>query len=197
MIEIPLPVPRLCLSLAFEDIDTSKPRPSSAQHDQAVKQAAQALDAVTAFSKYGVTVEDFSARVIDGSTIAYNDEPLTFTAAHNAPFDPNFHVATGKGVRYEFIYAAEGSKLFLRIVTSFGKPEETVDGVLATRIGLTALEILEGHEVHPTVFPAPAPLKLGLRHALHFLYQNIINGLLAIPFGYFLLFLYTFLERCG
>jgi hypothetical protein len=196
MIEIPVPVPRLCLTLAFENMDNSKPRPSNAEHDAAVKKAAQALDDVIHFSQHGVTAQDFSGRVIDGSTIAYNDSPLTFTAAHNAPFDPDFHVASGKAIRYEFIYDKE-DKLFLRIVTSFGKPEETVDGVLAVRVGLTALEILQGQAVHPTIFPPPAPLKLGVHHALQFLYQNIVKGLLAIPFGYFLLFVYTLLQRMG
>jgi hypothetical protein len=199
MIQIPIPVPRLCLSLAFEDIpssSSSKPRPSSAEHDAAVKKAAQAVDDMIHYSQHGVTPQDFSARVIDSSTIPHSDGPLTFAAAHNAPFDPDFHVATGKGIRYEFLYDKE-DKLFLRIVTSFGKPEETVDGVLAVRVGLTALEILQGQAVHPTIFPPPDPLHFGVHHALQFLYHNVLHGLLAIPVGYFLLFQYTLLERCG
>ena len=204
MITIPIPVPRLCLSLEF-DIDKAGERPSSDCHDAAIKEAARVVDGFIDFSKYGVTPDAFSARVIDGSAID-PDRPLSFTAAHSAPFDPNFHVAYGgPAIRYEFIYSENHiqdapdtpSKLFLRIVTSFGKPEETIDGVLATRIGLTAMEILQGNDVHPTIFPKHPSVPFGLRNVFNFIHHNILNGLLAIPIGYMQLYLYSILETLG
>lgn len=208
MVHIPTPVPRLCLTFEF-DIDGTKVRPSNEQHDVAIKEAAKAVDNFIHFSQHGVTPDAFAAKVMDGTTID-PDRQLRFTSAHNAPFDPNFHVAYGgPAIRYEFIYSDihpmdsqtttsnKTSKLFLRIVTSFGKPEETIDGVLATRIGLTALEILEGNEVHPTIFPRHPPAPIGLRMISKFLYHNVMNGLLAIPYGYMMLYMYTLLDKMG
>ena len=203
-ISIPLPAPRLCLSLEFE-IEKSDKRPSNDRHDAAIKEAARAVDGFISFSKYGVTSDAFSARVVDSSDID-PDRQLSFTAAHNAPFDPNFHVAYGgPAIRYEFIYADRHpndpantrSKLFLRIVTSFGKPEETIDGVLATRIALTAMEILEGNRIHPTVFPKHPPVQFGIRQGLNFFYHNVLHGLLAIPIGYLQLYMFSILESMG
>jgi hypothetical protein len=172
MFKIPVPIPRLCLSFEF-DIGTSK-HPSTNQHDATIKKAARVLDQSIVFSMHGVTMDAFSAKVVDGNTLD-PERQLTLTTAHNSPFDPNFHVAIGgPAIRYEFIYSDQrdssnpSSKLFLRIVTSFGKPEETIDGVLATRIGLTAIEILQGNKVQPTIFPQHPPLKLHIRHILNF-----------------------------
>ena len=204
MVRIPIPVPRLCLTLEF-DIEKSGERPSNDRHDAAIKQAARVVDGFISFSKHGVTPEAFSAKAIDGSDID-PDRELSFTAAHNAPFDPNFHVAYGgPAIRYEFMYSGNyandsphaPSKLFLRIVTSFGKPEETIDGVLATRIGLTAMEILEGNEVHPTIFPKHPPVPFGIRQAFNFFHHNVLNGLLAIPIGYLQFYLFSILEAIG
>lgn len=204
MVHIPIPVPRLCLSLEF-DIEKSGQRASNDRHDAAIKEAARVVDGFISFSKFGVTSDAFSAKVIDGTEID-PDRQLSFTAAHNAPFDPNFHVANGgPAIRYEFIYSDNHSndspdtpsKLFLRIVTSFGKPEETIDGVLATRIGLTAMEILQGNEVHPTIFPKHPPVPFGMRQVFNFFHHNILNGVLAIPIGYLQLYLFTMLEKLG
>jgi hypothetical protein len=200
MIHIPVPVPRLCLSYEF-DVATTK-HESTDQHDAAIKKAAQLLDAITSFSKHGVTAAAFSAKVIDGKTID-PDHELTMNIVHNSPFDPNFHVPKGgPAIRYEFIYAdkidsSSSDKLFLRIVTSFGKPEEAIDGVLATRIGLTAIEILEGNEIHPTIFPQLPPLHYGFPHILKFLYHNVLNGILVIPFAYLWMYIYISLEKVG
>lgn len=200
MVHIPVPVPRLCLSFEF-DISTTK-HESIAEHDAAIKKAAQMVDDTTSFSKHGVTTEAFSAKVIDGKVIE-PDHQLTLNQVHNSPFDPTFHVAKGgPAIRYEFIYAekidaSSSDKLFLRIVTSFGKPEEVIDGVLATRIGLTAMEILEGKEAHPTIFPQLPPLHFGFRHILNFLYHNVLNGILTIPFAYLWMYLYISLEKLG
>jgi hypothetical protein len=175
MVHIPVPVDRLCLTLEF-DIDTPRERPSNDRHDSAIKEAARVVDGFINFSKHGVTADAFRAKVIDGTEID-PDRQLSLSVAHNAPFDPNFHVAHGgPAIRYEFIYADKqltgspdtSSKLFLRIVTSFGKPEETIDGVLATRIGLTAMEILQGNEVYPTIFPKHPPVSFGIRQAFNF-----------------------------
>ena len=204
MVHIPVPVERLCLSLEF-DIEKSGKRLSNDRHDAAIKEAARAVDGFISFSKHGVTPDAFSAKVIDGSDID-PDRQLSFTAAHNAPFDPNFHVAYGgPAIRYEFVYADNHpndpadtpSKLFLRIVTSFGKPEEAIDGVLATRIGLTAMEILEGNEIHPTIFPKHPPVPFGIRQIYNFFYHNVLHGLLAIPIGYLLFYLSNILEALG
>lgn len=204
MVHIPIPVPRLCLSLEF-DIEQSGKRPSNDRHNAAIKEAAHAVDGFISFSKYGVTPDAFSAKAIDGTDID-PDRILSLGAAHNSPFDPNFHVAQGgPAIRYEFIYSDKHptdppdtqSKLFLRIVTSFGKPNETIDGVLATRIGLTAMEILQGNEVHPTVFPKHPPLLFGGRHVLNFFHHIILNGLLAKPIGYLQLYLFSILEMLG
>jgi hypothetical protein len=204
MVKIPIPVPRLCLCFEF-DIESIEKRPSNAEHDAAIKQAARTVDGFIDFGKFGVTENAFSAKVIDGKAINPDGE-LTLKATHNAPFDPNFHVAHGgPAIRYEFIYSDKdtknnddnSSKLFLRIVTSFGKPEETIDGVLATRIGLTAIEILQGNEVHPTIFPRYPPLTFGMRQLFNFFHHNVLNGMLAIPFGYIQLYLYTLLEQLG
>jgi hypothetical protein len=200
MVHIPAPVPRLCLSYEF-DIATTK-HESVAQHDAAIKKAAQIVDDITSFSKYGVTAEAFSAKVINGKTID-PDHQLTLNKVHNSPFDPNFHVPKGgPAVRYEFIYAdkmdaSTSDKLFIRIVTSFGKVEEVIDGVLATRIALTAMEILEGNETHPTIFPQLPPLHFGFRHILNFLYHNVLNGILTIPFAYLWMYIYISLETVG
>jgi hypothetical protein len=204
MVKISTPIPRLCLCYEF-DFETTQKYPSSAQHDAAIKQAAKLLDGLINFSKFGAISDAFSAKVIDGTAIN-PDGQLTFKAAHNAPFDPNFHVAHGgPAVRYEFIYSykdpkditATSSKLFLRIVTSFGKPEETIDGVLATRVGLTAIEILQGNEVHPTIFPQYPPVSFGMRQLSKFLYHNILHGLFAIPFGYLQLYFLNLFEHLG
>ena len=204
MVHIPIPVPRLCLSLEF-DIEKSEERPSNERHDAAIKEAARTVDSFINFSQHGVTPDAFSAKVVDGADID-PDRQLSFASAHNAPFDPNFHVASGgPAIRYEFVYSDhhpndspdKPSKLFLRIVTSFGKPEETIDGVLATRIGLTALEILQGNEVHPTIFPKHKPVPFGMRQVFNFFYHNILNGLLAIPVGYIQFYLFSILEKLG
>ena len=204
MVTIPIPVPRLCLSLEF-DIEKSGERPSNDRHDAAIKEAARVVDGFISFSKYGVTPDAFSAKVIYGSEID-PDRPLSFNAVHNAPFDPSFHVASGgPAIRYEFIYSDKHpndspeipSKLFLRIVTSFGKPEETIDGVLATRIGLTAMEILQGNEIHPTIFPKHPPVPFGMRQVFNFFHHAVLNGVLAIPIGYFQLYLFSLLEKLG
>ena len=204
MVHIPIPVPRLCLSLEF-DIEKSKERPSNERHDAAIKEAARTVDSFINFSQHGVTPDAFSAKVVDGTDID-PDRQLSFASAHNAPFDPKFHVASGgPAIRYEFVYSDrhpndspdKPSKLFLRIVTSFGKPEETIDGVLATRIGLTALEILQGNEVHPTIFPKHKPVPFGMRQVFNFFYHNILNGLLAIPVGYMQFYLFSILEKLG
>jgi hypothetical protein len=204
MVKIPLPVPRLCLCFEF-DIESIEKRSSNAEHDAAIKQAACTVDGFIDFSKFGVTANAFRAKVIDGKAINPDGE-LTLKAIHNAPFDPNFHVAHGgPAIRYEFTYsnidtkntADNSSKLFLRIVTSFGKPEETIDGVLATRIGLTAIEILQGNEVYQTIFPRHPPLTFGYRQRFNNFIHNVLNGKLAIPLGYIQLYLYTLLEQLG
>jgi hypothetical protein len=140
MVHVPIPVPRLCLQMEF-DIDMNAAPLSSDRHDAAVKEAARAVDKFISFSQFGVTPEDFSGRAVLGSAINPN-QPLTLATAHAIPFDPTFHVAAtsggGAAIRYEFIYndihpihsKTTSSKLFLRIVTSFGKPNETIDGVL-------------------------------------------------------------------
>jgi hypothetical protein len=201
MVKIPIPVPRLCLSFEF-DIETSE-HPSTDQHDAAIKKAARVLDDFIGFSKHGVTADAFSAKAIDGDTLD-PDRQLTLAVAHNSPFDPNFHVAIGgPAIRYEFIYSDKRdsshpcSKLFMRIVTSFGKPNETIDGVLATRVGLTAIEILQGNEVNPTIFPQYPPLKIGMRHIGNFFNHIILHGILAIPLGYVSMYLQIILERLG
>ena len=204
MVTIPIPVPRLCLSLEF-DIEKSGERPSNDRHDAAIKEAARVVDGFISFSKYGVTPDAFIAKVIDGNDVD-PDRQLSFNAVHNAPFDPSFHVASGgPAIRYEFVYSDKHpndspeipSKLFLRIVTSFGKPEETIDGVLATRIGLTAMEILQGNEIHPTIFPKHPPVPFGMRQVFNFFHHNILNGVLAIPIGYLQLYLFSLLEKLG
>ena len=53
-------------------------------------------------SLHGAIPDAFSAKGIDGSDID-PDWQLSFTAAQNAPLDPNFH--GGPAIRYEFIYA--------------------------------------------------------------------------------------------
>ena len=204
MVHIPIPVPRLCLSLEF-DIEKSEERPSNERHDAAIKEAARTVDSFIHFSQHGVTPDAFSAKVVDGADID-PDRQLSFASAHNAPFDPKFHVASGgPAIRYEFIYSDhhpndspdKPSKLFLRIVTSFGKPEETIDGVLATRIGLTALEILQGNEVHPTIFPKHKPVPFGMRQYFNFIRHCTLTDLLAIPIGYMQFYLLGILEKMG
>ena len=65
MIGIPAPIPRLCLSLEF-DIERTAERPSAESHDAAIKEAARVVDGFINFSKFGVTPDAFSAKVIDG-----------------------------------------------------------------------------------------------------------------------------------
>jgi hypothetical protein len=131
------------------------------QHVAAVKEAARCLHRSNGFMKYGVTVGSFCARTFTVTPHDDDDDPpvMDFALVHNLPFDPNFH-------GYEFLYDtntvvtnAPVSKMYLRIVTSFGKLEEVIDGVTAVRIG---------NEPYPTIFPNVPPFRFGVRHAINF-----------------------------
>jgi hypothetical protein len=198
MNQVSLPAPRLCLTLAFDLVDAKvllllQAADQQQQHDAAVKEAARCLHRSNGFMKYGVTADAFCARTITVTPHDDDDPPvMDFASVHNLPFDPNFHVASGgPAIRYEFLYDtntvvtnAPVSKMYLRIVTSFGKLEEVIDGVTAVRIGLTAMEILHGNEPYPTIFPNVPLFRFGVRHAINFLYYVVGMSMLAIPIGY-------------
>jgi hypothetical protein len=49
---------------------------------------------------------------------------------------------------------------------------------------LTALEILQGNEVHPTIFPKHPPVHFGIRQIMNFFNTVVLNGMCAIPIAY-------------
>ncbi|CAB9526985.1 expressed unknown protein [Seminavis robusta] len=166
-----LPAMRLCLSYAF-DLDEVVVNADSKVHNDAVKQAAKVLAEASGIRTEGLADPSlpFEARVYQGSN-------LTVEQIHQAPFDPTFHVANGgPAVRYEFWYDQNPSQpqLLFRVVTSFGTAAETIDGVMASRVGFTAMEILEGNTPNATVFPKHEPLHFGLSHCLRFV--RIVGG---------------------
>jgi hypothetical protein len=188
MYKVSLPAPRLCLSFEFE-LEKPLLNPSTEVHDAACKQAAAML------AKFADTqIEDakdpsaaFSARVVSSRDLSLNK-------VRNYPFDPDFHVADGgPAVRYEFFYDKDLPKMFFRVVTTFGDPTETVDGVFATRVGLHTMEILQGNEMNKSIFPKHPPFTFGFRHNVNFIQQAVLGGL---PFvGYFKMYLCIFLEK--
>jgi hypothetical protein len=97
-------------------------------------------------------------------------------------------------VRYEFFYDRELPKLFLRVVTSFGDPTQTIDGVFAIRVGLHAMEILQGNEINLSVSHKRPPLIFGLRQQVNFVQQVLVGGILAILWGYIKMYLCILLE---
>jgi hypothetical protein len=188
MYKVPLPAPRLCLSFEFE-LDKPLLNPSTEVHDAACKQAAAAL------AKFADTkIHDakdpsaaFSGRVVSSQNLSLNK-------VRNYPFDPDFHVANGgPAVRYEFFYDKDLPKLFVRVVTAFGGPAETVDGVFATRVGLHAMEILQGNEMSKSIFPKHTPFTFGFRHGINFIQQAVLGG--NPWFGCFKMHLCIFLEK--
>jgi hypothetical protein len=187
MFKVSLPAPRLGLSFEFE-LDKPLSNPSSEVHDAACKQAAAALAnfADTQVQDAKDPSAPFSARVVSSQNLCLNK-------VHNYPFDPDFHVANGgPAVRYEFFYDKELPKLFLRVVTTFGDLAETVDGVFATRVGLHAMEILQGNEMNKSIFPKHPPFTYGFRHKVNFIQQVRVGG--HPWWGYIKMYLCIFLE---
>jgi hypothetical protein len=185
--KVSLPAPRLCLSFEFE---TEKPllNPSTEVHDAACKQAAAMLAkfADTQIHDAKVPSAAYSARVV-------SSQNLSLDKVHNYPFDPDFHVAYGgPAVRYEFFYDKDLPKMFFRVVTTFGDREETVDGVFASRVGLHAMEILEGKEMNKAIFSKHSPFTFGFRHIVDFIQQAVLRC--SHWFGYFKMYLCILLE---
>jgi hypothetical protein len=187
MYKVSLPAPRLSLSFEFE-LDKPLSNPSTEVHDAACKQAAAALANFADTQIQGAKDPSaaFSARVVSSKDLSLNK-------VQNYPFDPDFHVANGgPAVRYEFFYDKELPKMFFRVVTTFGDLDETVDGVFASRVGLHAMEILQGNEVNKSIFPKHPPFTLGFRHSFNFI-QFVLGGLPCV--GYFKMYLCIFLEK--
>jgi hypothetical protein len=188
MYKVSLPAPRLCLSFEFE-LDKPLLNPSTEVHDAACKQAAAALANSAHTQIHGAKDPSaaFSARVVSSKDLSLNK-------VRNYPFDPDFHVANGgPAVRYEFFYDKELPKMFFRVVTAFGDLDETVDGVFASRVGLHAMEILQGNEMNKSIFPKHPPFTYGFRHSFNFIQQVRVG---SNPwFGYFKMYLSIFLEK--
>jgi hypothetical protein len=83
--------------------------------------------------------------------------------------------------------------MYFRVVTSFGADlAEAVDGVFASRVGLHAMEILQGNEMDKSIFPKHPPFTFGFRHSFNFI-QFVLGGLPYV--GYFKMYLCIFLEK--
>lgn len=165
-----LPASRLALTFAF-DLDEIVTSPSSSVHDAACKKAAAHLSSLHRVKNpcdckfSGDRPSPFQARALIG-------RGLTLQQVHHSPFDPAFHVANGgPAIRFEFWYDQEEPKMFLRVVTGFGTFAQTIDGVLAARIGFHTIEVLEGQTMRDPIFPKPPPLHYGLRQQINFIRQ--------------------------
>ena len=168
VIGAPLPSSRLCMTFSFELKSVVTEPKSSEAHDAAVKQAAAFLARTADVKRRSKSNVDSWAPFQGRATKAIY---LTLSKVHNAPFDPCFHLANGgPAVRYEFWYDQASPRMYLRVVTSFGEESQTIDGVMSVRIGLHAMEVLEGNEMKQTIFPRYPPFRYGRRHQLNFLH---------------------------
>jgi hypothetical protein len=163
-----LPSNRLCLVYEF-DIPELVVSPSESEHDVAVQKAATATGKVAATSVRAT---------------AYIRSNPSISSVQHEPFDPTFHVANGgPAARFEFVYDDKHPKMFVRIVTSLGDTAEMIiDGVLATRIALHTMELLEGNEMSKSIFPEAAPLHYSWRHRVNF-FQEIFGTKARVIFA--------------
>ena len=135
---IPTPAPVLCLSFSF-DLPTSHARRAYERLSDAA-----ALEAVRqACSKTGwhdPTTCDARVVFIDGPSAP----SVSFEDAHNDVRDEHmrrFMFTFTGGVRYEFMVIAK-ERLVMRVFVDL----PAIDGVLSTRSGLYAMQLIEGKE---------------------------------------------------
>jgi hypothetical protein len=171
MFKTKLPSSNLGLSFLF-DLSAIAAGPSTDEHDSACKKAA-------------AIICHFEPALVRAWASSLSD--LTLQAVHHADFDPEFHNSSVKGVRFEFFYDPSAPRMGLRITTYLGeRSEDTIDGHTAVRIGLRAMDILEGKE------PAEAssanrtipPFTYGLRNRLIFWQEVLPSALFRVAYVY-------------
>jgi len=171
MFKTKLPSSTLGLTFMF-DLPSVIAAPSTEEHDAACKKSA-------------AHIGSFEPAVIAARASSLRD--LTLQAVQHADFDPAFHIASTKGIRFEFFYDPASPKMGLRITTFLGeRAEDCIDGVTSTRIGLRAMELLEGLEPTET---SPAnrkipPFTYQLRNRLIFWQEVLPSALCRVAAAY-------------
>ena len=126
------------------------------------------------------------------SAKAFSRKDITLASVHALPFDPKEYANDGeKGLHFEFFYDPSAKRMAVRLVTTLGDgdPSCAVDGVMASRLALMAIELLEGRAELSKDSPAARegrvpPMKFGLRQQMNFALAVMPGTLFRIVFAW-------------